>query len=78
MTNSKRLGELIEQLHDANRAISEAARPLEHLDQLDSEQRKRLAEQMRAALEPWELVTREISQALTQKQDGHSAGSNPE
>ncbi len=78
MTNSKKLGELIERLHDANRAISEAARPLDRVDQLDSERRKRLAEQMRAVLEPWELVTKEISQALTQRQDRHSAGSNLE
>lgn len=64
MTKSVALGELIEQLHEANRQLSDAARPLDRLEELPSDQREQLAKQLRAALERWEGITEQISQVL--------------
>ncbi|MGA2500029.1 MAG: hypothetical protein ABSH20_20010 [Tepidisphaeraceae bacterium] len=67
MSNTTPLSELIEQLHDVNRQLSEAARPLDRLSELNFQQRSQLGDQIRAALKRWEMVTEQIGHALSQE-----------
>ena len=64
MSNTTALADLIDRLHEANRQLAEAARPLEHLSELNEEQQKQLGDQLRAGLAHWELVTHEINRLL--------------
>lgn len=69
MPDTTPLSELIERLHEVNRQLSEAARPLDHPADLDLEQREQLGKQIRAVLERWETLTQQIRQALAHKQE---------
>jgi hypothetical protein len=52
------------ELHEINEELSEAARPLERLSELNEEQRKQLSDELRSRLGRWEMVTQQISQVL--------------
>ena len=64
MSDIALLADLIDELHEANRRLSEAARPLDRLSELRLQQRTQLGDQLRAAVQVWETVTRHISQAM--------------
>lgn len=66
MTNTNSLGQLIEQMHEANLQVAESTRPLNHLDDLNLDQRARLRAQIRTCLERWDKVAAAIDRALTQ------------
>jgi DNA repair exonuclease SbcCD ATPase subunit len=59
-----RLETLIPQLATASEDCENAARPLEHLDDLDLEQRKQLADRIRAADEHWSAINEQVSEAM--------------
>ena len=52
------------ELHEVNRQLTEAARPLERLSELDNEQRQQVADELRAGLARWESVTQRIAIAM--------------
>jgi hypothetical protein len=60
---NRQLSDLMTKLHSANEAMTEAAGPLDRLDELDSDQRKAVARQIRAAEQQWEQITQLIEQA---------------
>lgn len=64
MTDTTSLAELIEQLHEVNRVLSEAAKPLGRVRELGFAQREQLGKQIRAGLELWEDVTKRIGEVL--------------
>lgn len=70
-TTSAQLQPLIDELHEINREIANAARPLQWLDDLDAKAREILANQLRASLVRWEDITLKIHQLL--EQDGTGA-----
>jgi Na+-transporting NADH:ubiquinone oxidoreductase subunit NqrF len=59
-----RLADLLPRLQSANHAFAEAARPLDKLSELDSNQKRQLALSIRAAKQEWEEVTQLIHQVL--------------
>jgi transcription elongation GreA/GreB family factor len=65
-TSSQQLEPLITELHEINREIADAARPLDRLEELDIEARKLLAAEIKARLARWELVTQKIHEVLEQ------------
>lgn len=58
------LSELIDELHQANQKFADAARPLRSLAELNSDQRKKLAEDLRAEMVCWEKITQRIAGVL--------------
>lgn len=52
------------ELHQVNEEFANAARPLERIDELNEEQRRQLASDLRARLSGWESVTHEIRQVM--------------
>jgi hypothetical protein len=66
----KQLQDLEAELHEVNEALAHAARPLDHLSDMDEAQRQQLAAQLRAVLARWEAVTQRISHALRAGGDG--------
>jgi hypothetical protein len=56
---------LLTKLEQVNKHCADTARPLDRLSELDSEHRRELARNIRAANEEWEEVTRQISEALS-------------
>ena len=61
---SAQLAELIEELHEVNQLLVEAARPLQRLPELDLNDRQFLGDQIRAGLARWESVRQRIAQVL--------------
>jgi flagellar biosynthesis chaperone FliJ len=58
------LQQLEVELHKANQELAEASQPIERLSEMNDEQRRQLADQIRAKLARWEAVTQQISQVL--------------
>jgi hypothetical protein len=61
---NQRLADLMPRLARANQAFADAARPLNRLAEMDSAQKRALAEGIRAAEKEWEEVTQLVRQAL--------------
>jgi hypothetical protein len=59
-----RIDQLLLRLGQANKAFANAARPLDNLSELDSQQRQELAARIRAANQEWEEVTNQINEAI--------------
>ena len=66
MSNTALLVELIDELHEANCRLVEAARPLDRVSELSLRQRAQLGDQFRAALRVWESMTQRIGHVLAQ------------
>lgn len=74
-TTTAQLGPLLDDLHEINRELAEAAKPLDRLQDLDEKARDQLASKLRAALARWESLTLKIHQVL--KQDGTTGAVPP-
>jgi hypothetical protein len=61
---SAQLAELIDELHEVNQQLVEAAKPLQRLPNLNLGQRQSLADDIRAGLARWESVRQRIAEAL--------------
>ena len=66
MTSSEQLKSLIEELHEINRQFAEAARPLEHVEELNDEARDKLGKELRARFARWQAITQKIHEFLEQ------------
>jgi hypothetical protein len=64
MITSPQLTQLIDELHQVNEALIEAARPLNRLSELSSHERQHTADELRAGLKRWENVTQRIDEVL--------------
>jgi hypothetical protein len=80
-TRSTRLTALIDELHQANVELKQAARPLQRLADLKADERERIAERLRAGLRRWEDLSERISSILREPPDllgdVSGAGSSP-
>ena len=61
---SEQLGQLIAELHDVNVALTDAARPLDWLPDLNDAERDGVAARIRSGLARWESVSRRIDEVL--------------
>jgi len=61
---SAQLAELIDELHEVNQQLVEAARPLHRLPDLNQDQRQVVGDQIRAGLARWESVRQRIAEVL--------------
>jgi hypothetical protein len=52
------------ELHAVNEELTQAARPLKRLSELNEQQREQLSDELRARLGRWDIVTQQISQVL--------------
>ncbi len=52
------------ELHEVNQELSKASRPLRRADELNLEQRQKLAIEIRARLARWETVTQQITHLI--------------
>jgi hypothetical protein len=66
MSNTTRLTNLIDELHEANCRLSEVARPMDHLSELSLQQRTQVWDQYMAALQIWDDVNQHIRQTMAQ------------
>ena len=64
MITSPQLTELIDELHQVNESLIEAARPLSRLSELNGHERQHSADELRAGLARWEKVTRRSDEVL--------------
>jgi hypothetical protein len=60
----KALNNLLPALHQANLAYHQAIEPVARLSEMDGEERRQLMQQVRAANEQWNQITRKIEEAL--------------
>jgi hypothetical protein len=74
---STQLAELLEELHEINQQLSEMARPLEQVSDMDFKQRQQLGDQLRGGLARWEDIRQRISQLLAEGSDHAPAKSAP-
>ena len=63
-SRSAQLAELIDELHEVNQRLVEAARPLQRLPELDLDDRQFLGDQIRAGLARWESVRQRIAEVF--------------
>ena len=64
MITSSQLTKLIDELHQVNEALADAARPLNRLLDLNTRERQHIADELRAGLARWENVTQRIDEEL--------------
>jgi len=64
MNPRSELLKLIDELHEANQELSQAALPLNALDELNLEQRQQMRERIQAGLERWGSISERIHECL--------------
>ena len=74
-STTAQLGPLISELHEINRELVDATKPLDRLQDLDQKARDQLASKLRAGLARWEDLTRKIHHVL--EQDGTTGAVPP-
>ena len=52
-------------LHAINEELAQVAKPLSHVSELSLEERKQVADKIRAGLERWESIRDEISRVMS-------------
>ena len=75
-SHSAQVGELIDELHEVNEQLAEAARPLQWLSDLDFDRRREIAAKMRAGLARWESVNQRIYGVLWRESEHSGNGSH--
>ena len=74
MDGRAQLDELIYELHEVNQELATADLPLQRLEELDLDERKKLADQIRAGLKRWESVRQKIAETVNGSNKGINKG----